>query len=142
METWDQLDVDGCHIKNLFYTFIWSFCPQLVLDGHIYAGIPPLYKVTLGKDTYIYLKDDLELDKFKMENQTKKYVVKHLKGLGEMDEEETSVLVDPDKRIIRQVTVEDIEKTNLLFEQLMGTAISPRKQYIKEHSAEATYNAI
>ena len=57
-------DVDGAHIKNLFYTFIWTFCPELVLDGHIYAGVPPLYKVTEGKDTYIYLKDDEELEKY------------------------------------------------------------------------------
>ena len=52
-------DVDGSHIKNLFYTFIWTFCPQLILDGYVYAGVPPLYKITEGKDTYIYLKDDV-----------------------------------------------------------------------------------
>ena len=73
-------DVDGAHIKNLFYTFIWTFCPELVLDGHIYAGVPPLYKVTEGKDTYIYLKDDEELEKYRAK-ATKKYQVKHLKGL-------------------------------------------------------------
>lgn len=61
-------DVDGSHIKNLFYTFIWTFCPQLILDGYVYAGVPPLYKVTMGKDTYIYLKDDEELEKFKIEH--------------------------------------------------------------------------
>ena len=132
-------DVDGSHIKNLFYTFIWSFCPELIMDGHIYAGVPPLYKVTLGKDNYIYLKDDAELDKFKIENQNKKYTVKHLKGLGEMSAEETSVLVDPNQRIIKQVTIEDVKATSLLFEQLMGTAVAARKQYIKDHSAEAQY---
>ena len=133
-------DVDGSHIKNLFYTFIWTFCPQLILDGYVYAGVPPLYKVTMGKDTYIYLKDDEELEKFKIEHQNKKYTVKHLKGLGEMDEIETEVLVNPDKRIIRQVTVEDIKAADTLFDQLMGEAIPPRKAFIKEHSHEAQYS--
>ena len=133
-------DVDGSHIKNLFYTFIWTFCPQLILDGYVYAGVPPLYKVTMGKDTYIYLKDDEELEKFKIEHQNKKYTVKHLKGLGEMDEIETEVLVNPDKRIIRQVTVEDIKAADVLFDQLMGEAIQPRKAFIKEHSHEAQYS--
>ena len=133
-------DVDGSHIKNLFYTFIWTFCPQLILDGYVYAGVPPLYKVTMGKDTYIYLKDDEELEKFKIEHQNKKYTVKHLKGLGEMDEIETEVLVNPNKRIIRQVTVEDIKAADVLFDQLMGEAIPPRKAFIKEHSHEAQYS--
>ena len=43
-------DVDGAHIKNLFYTFIWTFCPQLIIDGYVYGGVPPLYKITKGKD--------------------------------------------------------------------------------------------
>ena len=133
-------DSDGSHIKNLFYTFIWTFCPQLIMDGYVYAGVPPLYKVTMGKDIYVYLKDDKELEKFKIEHQNKKYTVKHLKGLGEMDEIETEVLVNPDKRIIRQVTVEDIKAADILFDQLMGEAIQPRKAFIKEHSKEATCN--
>jgi DNA gyrase subunit B len=131
-------DVDGAHIKNLFYTFIWTFCPQLILDGHIYAGVPPLYKVTEGKDTYIYLKDDAALEEYRG-LASKKYVVKHLKGLGEMSEEETEVLTDKTKRIIHQVTVDDIEKANQLFDDLMGTEIKPRRDYIKEHSMEAKY---
>ena len=95
-------DVDGAHIKNLFYTFIWTFCPELVLDGHIYAGVPPLYKVTEGKDTYIYLKDDEELEKYRAKT-TKKYQV------------------------------------NDLFDDLMGTKIVPRKEFIQTHSHEAQY---
>ena len=73
-------DVDGSHIKNLFYTFIWTFCPQLILDGYIYAGVPPLYKITEGKDTYIYLKDDAELEKYRTNHKGKKYLVNRLKG--------------------------------------------------------------
>ena len=132
-------DVDGAHIKNLFYTFIWTFCPQLILDGHIYAGVPPLYKITEGKDNYIYLKDDAALEQYRASHKNKKYLVNRLKGLGEMSPEETSILVDPDKRIIKQVTVEDIETTDKLFDDLMGNQIAPRKRFIQQHSQEATY---
>ena len=61
------------------------------------------------------------------------------KHVGEMDKEETAILVDPEKRIINQVTVEDAKAADRLFDDLMGDAIAPRKKYIKEHSAEATY---
>ena len=132
-------DVDGSHIKNLFYTFIWTFCPQLIIDGYVYAGVPPLYKITEGKDTYIYLKDDAALEEYRSKNSGKKYIVNRLKGLGEMDVDETSILVDPDKRIIKQVTVEDATKANILFDQLMGEGVAPRKAFIQAHSQEATY---
>ena len=133
-------DVDGAHIKNLFYTFIWTFCPQLILDGYIYAGVPPLYKVTQGKDTYIYLKDEDALEEYKQKNQNKKYTVNRLKGLGELSAEETEILVDADKRIIKQITVEDVPATDQLFEDLMGDAIAPRKAFIKKYSKEAEIN--
>lgn len=132
-------DVDGAHIKNLFYTFIWTFCPQLIKDGYVYAGVPPLYKVTEGKDKFIYLKDDAALEEYRTKNIGKKYVVKHLKGLGEMDVDETDVLVNPELRNIRQITVEDAIVADALFDDLMGTAIAPRKEFIKQHSQEATY---
>lgn len=132
-------DVDGAHIKNLFYTFIWTFCPQLIKDGYVYAGVPPLYKVTEGKDKFIYLKDDAALEEYRTKNIGKKYVVKHLKGLGEMDVDETDVLVNPELRNIRQITVEDAIAADALFDDLMGTAIAPRKEFIKQHSQEATY---
>ena len=134
-------DVDGAHIKDLFYTFVWHFCPQLIIDGYVYAGVPPLYKVTVGQK-YKYLKDDKALEEFKKQNSGKKYTVNRLKGLGEMSVEETEeTLTDPDNRIIKQITVEDAKSTEVLFEQLMGNGVVARKQFIKEHSAEATYNA-
>lgn len=133
-------DTDGAHIKNLFYTFIWTFCPELILDGYVYAGVPPLYKITEGKDTYIYLKNDAELEEYRAKHKGKKYLVNRLKGLGEMSPDETSILVDPDQRIIKQVTVEDIAAANKLFDDLMGTQILPRKRFIQQHSQEATYN--
>ena len=73
-------DVDGAHIKNLFYTFIWNFCPQLIEDGYIYAGVPPLYKVTIGKE-YKYIKNDEELEEFKKTIGDKKITVNRMKGL-------------------------------------------------------------
>ena len=133
-------DVDGAHIKNLFYTFIWNFCPELIYDGHIYAGVPPLYKVTIGKK-YKYIKNDEALEQFREENKGKKYIVNRMKGLGEMDVDETEeTLTDPNNRIIKQITVKDAAAADKLFEDLMGTAIVPRKNYIKAHSKEAIGN--
>ena len=134
-------DVDGAHIKNLFYTFIWNFCPQLIEEGYVYAGVPPLYRITEGKDNYIYLKNDQALEEYRKTHAGKKYVVGRMKGLGELDEDETDILTNPDVRIIKQVTVSDIKKADRLFEELMGQAVIPRKEYIKNHSEEATYNA-
>ena len=98
-------DVDGAHIKNLFYTFIWNFCPELIINGYVYAGVPPLYKITTNKE-YKYLKNDEELFLYREENKGKKYTVNRLKGLGEMSVEETEeTLTDPDNRILHKVTV-------------------------------------
>ena len=134
-------DVDGAHIKNLFYTFIWNFCPQLIEDGIIYAGVPPLYKITTTKG-YKYLKNDEALEQYRKENAGRKYTVNRFKGLGEVSVEETEeTLTDPEQRIIRQVTLTDVKAAEKLFDDLMGTAIAPRKEYIKLHSQEAMYNA-
>ena len=133
-------DVDGSHIRNLFYTFIWNFCPQLIQDGYVYSLIAPLYKITMGKDTYVYLKDDAELAEFQKKNAGKKYQISRFKGLGEMSAEETEILVDPAIRTLCQVTVTDIAAADTLFDNLMGTAVTPRKKFIQEHSKEATYN--
>lgn len=134
-------DVDGAHIKNLFYTFVWRLCPELIMNGYIYAGVPPLYKI-ITSNGYKYLKNDEALEQYKEKNRGKKYEIKRMKGLGEMSVEETEeTLTNPENRIIKQITVNDILSTNVLFEQLMGTAVLPRKKYIKEHSEEAIYNA-
>ena len=134
-------DVDGAHIKNLFYTFVWNFCPQLIEDGFVYAGVPPLYKITTSKG-YKYLKNDDDLKVYQKANAGKAYKVNRMKGLGEMDVAETEeTLADPEQRIIKQVTISDADAAKKLFDDLMGTAVTPRKVYIKEHSEEATYNA-
>ena len=134
-------DVDGAHIKNLFYTFIWNICPQLIIDGHVYALIAPLYRITEGKDKYIYVKNDAALEEWKAQNVGKKYIVNRMKGLGEMDVEQTEECLTGPGRILQQITVDDVNAANVLFDQLMGTAAAPRKEYIKIHSKEATYNA-
>ena len=131
----------GAHIKNLFYTFIWNFCPELIKQGYVYAGVPPLYKITIGTK-FTYIKNDEELEKWKQNNQNKKYTIGRMKGLGEMSVEETEeTLTNPEQRIIKQVTVEDAKAADILFEQLMGTGVIARKEYIKIHSKEAEYNA-
>ena len=132
-------DVDGAHIRNLFYTFIWNFCPQLIQEGYVYSLVAPLYKVTMGKDTYLYLKDDDALTEFANKNKGKKYTLSRFKGLGEMSVEDTDILVDPEQRILCQVTVEDALAANVLFDQLMGIGVAPRKKFIQDHSKEATY---
>lgn len=130
-------DVDGAHIQSLFYTFIWNFCPQLILNGYVYATIPPLYKVTIGKE-YKYIQDDAALEEFRKASPGKKYLVNRLKGLGEMDADELEEsLLNPEQRCLKQITVEDIAKADVLFDQLMGSSPTPRKKYIEEHSDEA-----
>ena len=130
-------DVDGAHIQSLFYTFIWNFCPQLILNGYVYATIPPLYKVTIGKE-YKYIQDDAALEEFRKANVGKKYLVNRMKGLGEMDADELEEsLLNPEQRCLKQITVEDIAKVDVLFDQLMGSSPAPRKKYIEEHSDEA-----
>ena len=136
-------DVDGAHIKNLFYTFIWNFCPDLIRDGYVYALIAPLYRIIFSNGDSVYLKNDEELKKWKSQYKGgKKYEVKRMKGLGEMDPDEIeATLANPETRTIQQITVDDDAATSILFEQLMGTGVQCRKAYIKEHSKEATYNA-
>lgn len=130
-------DIDGAHICILFYTFIWTFAPELIEKGYIYATIPPLYKVTMDKK-YIYVRDDAALEEFRNKNRGKKYVVNRLKGLGEMDSDELGLcLLDHETRLLKQITVNDAERATKLFEDLMGTAVQPRKDYIEAHGAEA-----
>lgn len=130
-------DVDGAHIKNLFYTFIWNFIPDLIIDGFIYAGVPPLYRLRTSKEVF-YLKDEEALEEFKSSHDLSKYHMSRLKGLGEMSPEETEeALVDPDTRIIKQIKLEDIGKADNLFEILMGSSAEKRKKYIEENSEKA-----
>lgn len=135
-------DVDGAHIKNLFYTFVWNICPELITKGYVYAGVPPLYKITEknGK-SYKYLKDDAALEEYRATHPSG-YIVGRMKGLGEMGIEETAeCLTDKETRIIHNVTVDDITTANRLFSNLMGENILARKQFLKEYAEWSCYNA-
>ena len=122
---------------------MWKFCPQLIADGYIYAGVPPLYRIIFSNGESKYLKNDEELENWRKNYAgTKKYELKRMKGLGEMSIEETEeTLTNPNNRIIKQITVEDTKAADITFEQLMGAGVVARKQFIKDHSSEATYNA-
>lgn len=134
-------DPDGQAIKNLLLTFFWSLCPELVLNGHIWVTIPPLFRITKGKDTYIYLKDADALEKYKSEHKGEKYLVNRNKGLGEQDSSELGpCLLDPETRNVMQVVVNDKKETDRLFDILMGTSVPPRREWLLHHSEEASDN--
>ena len=107
-------DVDGSHIRVLFLTFIWKFCPELLEKGYIYAAVPPLYKITIGTKIQ-YLKDDPALETFRKTN-TKKFELGRMKGLGEMDPEEMAeTVMNPNTRTLKQITMEDAAAVGNVF---------------------------
>lgn len=109
----------------------------MILDGFVYAGVPPLYRLKNNKEV-IYLKNDTALEQFKKDGKLSNYQVSRNKGLGEMSPEETEeALVNPETRIIEQITVDDMGKADSLFDTLMGSSADKRKRYIEEHSEEA-----
>lgn len=130
-------DIDGYHIVNLVLTFIWSYCPKLIKDGYVYISIPPLYRITEDKDSFVYLKDDEELKAYQESHKGKKYVVNRFKGLGEMDPEETEMaLLNPATRKIKQVVLSDVKQTELLFNQFMGESTVARKAFVQARAEE------
>ncbi|MDY0199220.1 MAG: toprim domain-containing protein, partial [Tenuifilaceae bacterium] len=129
-------DQDGSHIQSLFYTFLWTFIPELIKQEYVYASVPPLYKIILGKE-YVYLKDDDALQEFKIKNPTKKFIVNRLKGLGELDPHELEeTMLDKKNRVLKQITMKDSLLAGDLFNKLMGDSAAARKKYIEEHSQE------
>lgn len=132
-------DPDGQAIKNLLLTFFWSLCPELVINGHIYATVPPLFRVTTKKNEYIYIKDATALEEYKRQHCGEDFQVNRNKGLGEQDASELGdCLLDSQTRNVNQITVNDIEKTEKLFEIFMGTSVPPRREYILQFSEEAS----
>lgn len=131
-------DPDGQAIKNLLLTCFWTLCPELVINGHIYAAIPPLFRITTKKNEYIYLRDAAALEEYKQIHSSEKYAVNRNKGLGEQDPQELAeCLLNHKTRNVAQITVEDVEKANNLFEVFMGPNASLRKDWIMQHSEEA-----
>ena len=129
-------DVDGSHIRVLFLTFIWKFCPELLEKGYIYAAIPPLYKITQGTKIQ-YLKDDNALANFRATNK-KSFELGRMKGLGEMDAMEMAeTVMDPASRTLKQITMEDMAAASKIFMALMGESVAPRKKFIEENAWRA-----
>lgn len=132
-------DADGMSIKNLILTCIWTICPELILNGHVYVTVPPLYRITKGKDKYIYIKDNAELEQYKNEHRNEKLVINRNKGLGEQDAEELEpCLLNPATRNICQIVVPDKKQADIMFETLMGTSVPPRRAWLLAHSEEAS----
>lgn len=134
-------DEDGSHIKNLFLNLVWWSCPELIYNGHVYALLPPLYRVTINKDKYLYLRDEKALVEYKKQLAGKIGDVSRLKGLGEMGLDETvETLLDPDKRELVQLKLsrEETERVDDLFKIFMGNKTEERKVYVKDNLEKAT----
>lgn len=131
-------DPDGKMIENLLFNILWYICPELIINGHVYSAVPPLYRVTTKQNEYIFLKDDNELEQYKKDNQGKTYRIGRNKGLGEQDSEELSYcLLNPKTRNILQLNVEDIGLTNKMFQDLYGRNVEPRVEFLDKHLEEA-----
>lgn len=116
----------------------WTLCPELVINGHIYAAVPPLFRITTKKNDYIYLRDIAALENYKNQHQGEKYLVNRNKGLGEQDSDELAeCLLNPGTRNVAQITVSDIQATDKLFDILMGPSVPPRREYMIKHAEEA-----
>ena len=126
-------DVDGSHIRILLLTFFFRYMKELIMEGHVYIGMPPLYKVHKG-DKVAYAYDDNDLDSA-IEKVGKGYQIQRYKGLGEMDPTQLwDTTLDPEKRNLMRVTIEDAAEADRLITILMGEEVSQRKQYIFEHA--------
>ena len=134
-------DPDGASIRNLLIEMFWWLCPELVLNGHIYTTMPPLFRITTNKNHYIYLKDAAALEEYKAKHQGEKFAVNRNKGLGEQDSDELAeALLNPETRNVLQIVVEDKNKAASLIEVLLGTSVPPRREYLLAHEEEANVN--
>lgn len=125
-------DQDGAHIRALLLTFFYRYTKELITGGHVYMGMPPLYKVQKGNNvTYAY--DDEELTR--ITKGMKGYTLQRYKGLGEMNPEQLwETTLNPENRSLVQVTIEDAAYVEHLVTLLMGDKVAPRKEYITEHA--------
>ena len=126
-------DQDGAHIRAILLTFFFRYMKQLIQEGHVYIGMPPLYKV-YKKDVTVYAYDDNELQSA-IDKVGRGYQIQRYKGLGEMNPDQLwDTTMDPKKRVLMQVTIEDAAQAEKLITTLMGDDLEGRKVYIAEHA--------
>lgn len=130
-------DIDGSHIDTLLLTLFYRFMPELILEGHVYIAMPPLYKITPNKGDEIYLYDDIQLEKYRKTHKSG-FSMQRYKGLGEMDAEQLwETTMDPKRRILKRVNIDDGRMASEVTSLLMGNDVQPRKELIYKHANEA-----
>ena len=131
-------DVDGAHISTLLLTLFFRFMPQLILEGHVYVAMPPLYKVIPQRGAEEYLYDDTALEKYRKTHSGSRFTLQRYKGLGEMDAEQLwETTLNPETRMLKRVEIEDGRAANDVTSLLMGSDVPPRKEFIYTHANDA-----
>ena len=130
-------DVDGSHIACLLMTFFYRHLPYIIQNGHLYLAMPPLYKITFGKDeSYVYT--DTEKDDLMAKHVNQKFNIQRYKGLGEMNPVQLwDTTMNPVNRILKRVDVADAAAADHVFSTLMGDEVPPRKKFITTHAKMA-----
>ncbi len=132
-------DVDGEHIETLLLTFFYRHLPQIIQEGYLYIAQPPLYKLNRGKDIrYAYSDEEKDTILKEMKNGNAIINVQRYKGLGEMNKDQLwDTTMNPANRVLKQVTIEDVEEADAVFTMLMGDEVPPRKHFIQSNATMA-----